>query len=128
MANKESGLKTSILLFLSLLLLGCAAKEGKGQYYRGVYSYGHEVSAFVPCNSDIYYWLWSDNPHIQHKLESEMNAMRDRLGYPYPDAYIEIEAIDEGKNGEGFPADYDARLNVKKLAFYSEQIPYRCGH
>ncbi|MGL4733734.1 MAG: hypothetical protein ACRCWB_01215 [Enterovibrio sp.] len=119
-------MKKLLLPLVSLSFFADAAQPEVSHTYRGIYTHGFEVSAFTPCGSKKDYWLWAKEEKLLDKLDDRMNKIRDKSGEPYPSVYIEMAAVDIGKSAEGFPADYDSTLDMKKLIRYSQKIPHAC--
>ncbi|PID63123.1 MAG: hypothetical protein CSB44_02675 [Gammaproteobacteria bacterium] len=118
------------LVSSGVLLLSCAAHEPEDEQgsdrLKGLYTYGHEVSSFQPCNSSAGYWAV-----LPEAEASRLNAMSlekaERVGQPYQPVYVELTgALSSSANEDGFAADYDAILEVSKVQKVSSTIPESC--
>ena len=112
-------MKPLLLLVSVLALLGCAEPSKEPVSYKGVYTYGFEVSVFSPDKEAKEYWLYSENQSLEEVENMLTNTIIEANGdNPYPSVRIEFYGIDEGQpsiNGGEIPSSYDALMNVSKV-------------
>ncbi|MCL2912691.1 hypothetical protein L2725_02660 [Shewanella corallii] len=133
---------------ISFSLQGCVVDNGiqpivtdpkaaEGQYqthpaaptvWRGIYTSGAEVSEFAPCNSaGQYYWLSLAQTDVGFdRLKSRVNELRLTRGEPYPAVYIEFVGEAVGKASDGFAADYDEVIQLRRLVGFDDTLPAEC--
>lgn len=116
-------LKRILLILSALIFAGCSAVSQhepsiEGVLYRGVYTFGFEVSAF-PNNDTSDYWLYSESRALDEIDKSLMNMIVSADGEkPYPCVYIEFYGFNDGppsiEDGE-IASSYDALINVLRV-------------
>ena len=73
---------------------------------------GHEVSSFAPCGDSLSYWINDESD----ELEKRYSEITKNSKSPYSEVYCEVIAEKVAKSEEdGFAADYDGILEVKKV-------------
>lgn len=112
-------------VLLSIILLLGSHAEGAEQRFRGIYSAGFEVSAFIPCGGGRDAWLYDKGGQLQ-AAERLMADQRQQYMRAYPRVYVDFYGIDEGKGTEGFPADYDRVIRVTRLNATAEALARDC--
>lgn len=91
--------------------------------FRGVYTRGHEVRSFQPCDSNRQFWV-SASSWVQMPL----TAFVDRYATgPYRRVYLEFRGQMLDESLDGFAADYDGLLRVSEIYAISVDIPAGCG-
>ncbi|PID35352.1 MAG: hypothetical protein CR964_00025 [Rhodobacterales bacterium] len=111
------------------LLSGCMAPDTPSEPARwtGLYTYGHEVSSFQPCNSDAGYWATLPAAEAERLSKLSLEKAR-RVGKPYQPIHVDLTgALRSNKGEQGFAADYDAILEVSAVHHVSRSIPASCG-
>ncbi|MGE3076764.1 MAG: hypothetical protein AB7N24_08060 [Dehalococcoidia bacterium] len=110
-------------LFLAVLavLAGIAvyrSHRDRSSAFTGKYSYGFEVSSFVPCDADgVKYWLVWQKPI---DLTSAMRrAGADGFG---SEVYLKFEGnLETGGDGYGHLGQYNGQLEITKLLNVSRE-------
>ena len=112
-------MKPLFLLVGVLVLFGCAEQSKDSVLYKGVYTYGFEVSVFSPDDEAKEYWLYAENQALYEVQQMLTNTIIEANGdNPYPSVHIEFYGIDEGPptiNDGEIPSAYDALINVSKV-------------
>ena len=101
----------SIALATGLVNAGAAEEPVQ---YRGVYTWGHEVSTFCPDINSQCYWLSPDTPaDVRDELRQLSQGVSSQ---PYGSVCVLIEAqVDRDSPRQGFAADYDGLITVSHL-------------
>ncbi|MGE0598045.1 MAG: hypothetical protein AB7J35_12890 [Dehalococcoidia bacterium] len=105
------GLFVAVLAILAGIAIYRSQRE-RSSTFVGKYSYGFEVSSFVPCNSpDVKYWLVWQKPI---DLTSEMQkAGANGFG---SEVYLKFEGkLETGGDGYGHLGQYTGQLEITKL-------------
>ncbi|MEC5395738.1 hypothetical protein [Bergeyella sp. RCAD1439] len=79
--------------------------------WKGKLILGHETASFSPCGSTSAYWIIDESSTLD-SLYAQANR---NASSPYPETYCEVIAEEHPKAEEGFAADYDGTLKVKKV-------------
>ena len=109
------------VLALAPLLAGAADAKHRGRFY-----YGPEVQVFEPCSAVKSYWVKGDDKTLQ-PLRARSDELRERRGKPYLPVYVElIGSVDTKSPREGFAAEYDGLLHLRKVLKVSTAIPKKC--
>lgn len=91
-----------------------------------MYTWGHEVEIFRPCDSEKDFWVIGDQSLLL-TLRNKSEAQSRVIGLPYQSLYIEAMGIQEGKANDGFAADYDGVYRLVAVKAVSISIPADCG-
>lgn len=121
-------LKTACpLVVVAVLGSGCAeGRQNSAFYTKGIYTTGHEVSSFKPCNARVLYWATLPNGAAQ-RLFALSRAKASRTGDPYPALYVSGRATLRSSKGEdGFAADYDAVITFLSVEESNSEVPGSC--
>ena len=87
-------------------------KAGEVKIFKGLYSFGNEVSTFRECeNPSKLYWLEDKSK----KLSSAYKKATEFLSYPYESVYIEVKGYLKGKSNIGYAEEYENVLIVTDL-------------
>ncbi|WP_028773621.1 hypothetical protein [Shewanella waksmanii] len=102
-----------------------AATRVAGRYY-----WGHEVSAFSPCNNQQSWWVRATP--VSDTLKQQSLLLAEQRGAPYQPLYVEvsIHQIDRQSHPayqDGFAADYDAVIEIIAVHQSDAQVPASCG-
>jgi len=90
--------------------------------YEGIYSWGHEVHSFTPCNSKTSYWVGYYFAGIQ------MNEFyRENHKRPYQSMYIKFRGHILNEEVDGFAEQYDGLIHISEVKNYSFNIPSSCA-
>jgi uncharacterized membrane protein len=79
--------------------------------FRGLYTYGDEVSTFYDCNTRTVYWLTDSTARLAELYESSERA----LPYPYESVYVELKGYLKGPSSRGYASEYANELIVKDV-------------
>lgn len=79
--------------------------------FKGLYSFGNEMSVFISCDGKHMYWL---NDSLSN-LQSRYKAAADFLSYPYESRYVEIKGYLAGRSELGYASEYENVLMVKEV-------------
>ncbi len=91
------------------------------EIYEGIYSWGHEVHSFTPCNSKTSYWVGYYFAGI------EMNEFyRENHKKPYQSMYIKFKGHILNEEVDGFAQQYDGLIHISEVKNYSFNIPRSC--
>src|SRR5687768_14197026 len=71
--------------------------------FKGLYTYGHEVSTFRECGNSKVYWLNDSLSSMQKSYEKSTEF----LSYPYESVYAEVEGYLAGKSNMGYASEYE---------------------
>lgn len=77
----------------------------------GLYTYGHEVSVFLPCGDTRDFWADGAAAVMQPLEEASMRLAESR-NTPYQPVLARLRIGEPVKAAEGFPAEYDAAVSV----------------
>ncbi|PIE39052.1 MAG: hypothetical protein CSA52_00070 [Gammaproteobacteria bacterium] len=91
----------------------------------GVYTWGHEVEAFTPCNLDRDYWIIGQ-AEVLNPLKEASLAKSEQLKKPYQGVYAEIRLALLPAAEDGFAADYDGVVQALKVKTWANAIPENC--
>lgn len=80
----------------------------------GLYTYGHEVSAFTPCGEKRDFWADGAEEVMKPLEEASMKLAEDRK-QPYQPVLARLQISEPVKAAEGFPADYEGAVTVEKV-------------
>lgn len=95
----------------------------------GIYIWGHEVSSFQPCDSQLVYWVRATPATKELKqLSLTLSELRAQA---YPPIYIEAELIPIARDSnpafaDGFAADYDGIIEIITVVRQTDKIPEGC--
>lgn len=109
-------------LFSFFGLLAFNAGAGDGQVFKGHYIYGHEANSFRPCNKKEAFWV-TGSIKILHQMEKDYKKYSKE---PYGEVYAEFNGKLIGKATDGFAADYDGQLLVKRVMNIREKTDKDC--
>ena len=119
----NSAMRWAAAWILALTVTSACATDSK---YRGRFYWGPEVQVFEPCAEVKSFWVKADQKTLQ-PLINRSEQLRLKHGKPYRPLYVElIGSVDIKSKREGFAADYDGILHVRKLVRTSDSIPKRC--
>ncbi|WP_394202447.1 hypothetical protein [Shewanella waksmanii] len=101
-----------------------AATQVAGRYY-----WGHEVSAFSPCNSQQSWWVRATP--VSDTLNQQSLQLAEQRGAPYQPLYVEVSInhIDRQSHPayqDGFAADYDGVIEIITVHRSDTHIPSTC--
>lgn len=107
------------ILFFFVNIQACASEnkpDGEGEerhavLISGYYVYGHEVNAIQPCGSKKSYWVMGSD-EILHSMAYRYEAIADE---PYEMIFVRVAGEYLAKATDGFAADYDGRVLVRKI-------------
>ncbi|NME35371.1 hypothetical protein [Fusobacterium sp. FSA-380-WT-3A] len=103
--------KLAVLSIIGLLFSNCT--NTKIKKYEGIYTFGHEIRIFQDKDSEINYWLYSDDEKVEI-LNNYMKDLVEKEEGNYSEVELEIEGIDEGKATNGFAESNDKKMKVIK--------------
>ncbi|MEA3522146.1 MAG: hypothetical protein U9R50_04160, partial [Campylobacterota bacterium] len=90
--------------------------------YEGIYSWGHEVHSFTPCNSKTSYWVG------YHFAGHQMNKFyKENHKKPYQSMYIKFRGHTLNEKVDGFAEQYDGLIHISEVKNYSFDIPRSCA-
>lgn len=90
--------------------------------YEGMYSWGHEVHSFTPCNSKASFWVGFYFAGIQ------MNQFyKENHNKPYQSMYIKFKGHILNEEVDGFAEQYDGLIHISEVKNYSFDIPKSCA-
>ena len=104
-------------VILVLALCGCSAE------YAGIYTWGHEVHAFAPCNDSHEYWVIGSSS----VLDPLIATYNDLTGDPYEAIYVRVHGEPAGHATDGFPADYDGLFEIRRVLEVQIRPPDACA-
>jgi len=93
-------------------------------HFRGVYTRGHEVRSFQPCQSNRQFWV-SASSWVQRPLTEYVEG---HAAGPYHQVYLEFRGQMLDEPLDGFAADYDGLVRVSEIYTISVDIPPGCGN
>lgn len=85
----------------------CGFSANPGEIMRGVVTFGHEVRAFRPENSDTTYWLVDESDYLMEKYKES--------GLAEWNVKAELEVKYLGKQDDGFAEDYVGAYQVLRV-------------
>ncbi|PID36988.1 MAG: hypothetical protein CR993_02540 [Rhodobacterales bacterium] len=123
-------MKRQVLFAVGALALAGCAQEGikpsGPMKMSGLYTYGHEVQSFIPCNSEMGFWAVLPEREAERLNAMSLDKAR-RVGKPYQAIFAQVTgSLKSSKREEGFAADYDALLDVSEVHYASKTIPATC--
>ncbi|HIF9179035.1 TPA: hypothetical protein ACX6QL_000052 [Photobacterium damselae] len=126
MLTTRSCIKT-VSLLLTLLLSACSSKPyvGEIETMEGVYTWGHEVHSFQPCNTDKYYWVEGQESVLKPLIE-EASKLQAEQEEPYQPIYVKIKVKVEPQVTTGFAADYDGAIKILAVQETHASVPKQC--
>ncbi len=104
------------LLLIPLSFISCSSS--KNLEFEGYFTYGHEVSAFKPCNDSKIYWLNGEDLRVIEQTSLYLANIRKR---PYQKVYIKFLGFYESRDTVGFEDNYDGLIYLNKLFSYSNK-------
>ena len=121
------GRSPSSLAVLLLTLLAATTAWPADQKLRGRYYFGPDVEVFEPCTQVISYWVKGPDKILQ-PLRNRSEDLREKRGKPYRPVYVElVGSIDTKTERDGFAANYDGLLHVRKVLKTSSTVPKKCS-
>ena len=110
-----------------LTLLAASTAWPADRTLRGRYYYGPDVEVFEPCAQVISYWVRGSDKLLQ-PLRKRSEELREKRGKPYRPVYVElVGSIDTKTERDGFAANYDGLLHVRKVLKSSSTVPKKCS-
>lgn len=107
-----------LALLVAVTFLGACGQNGEPTQWSGLYTWGHEVRSFCPCNQGACYWVQA-SPEINARLR---DAVQNAARKPYTPVYVELTGyLAAGSSGE-LAADYDGILRVSQLERLDPEI------
>jgi len=120
----------SIVLLSFLILWGCGSEEGNEPgdedassaqadavekpiaIHRGLYSWGHDLNEFRPCDSASAYWVTGPHRLVERlKMKYSQVAMR-----PYDVVYAELEGrIVQGAGEDDVASEYPGHFQLVEI-------------
>ena len=94
-----------------------ARQDSDKAVYKGLYSFGPEVTSFKNCDDTHEYWVTDSSAQLELKY-SQMNFEK-----PYEPVYVEVEGNKVKSGDEGKGAGFDSTLIVKKVIKITREIP-----
>ncbi len=91
----------------------------------GVYTYGHEVESFAPCNTEAAYWI-TGHETVLNTLKDASLAKAEQLQAPYQGIYAEVNLALLPAAEDGFAADYDGVVQALEVKKWRKDIPKTC--
>ncbi len=94
--------------------------------FRGLYTYGDEVSTFYDCNTQTVYWLTDSTARLADLYRTSERA----LPYPYESVYVELKGYLRGHSSLGYASEYANELIVRDVIrlkpkdYRTECFPY----
>ena len=107
-----------ISLLLVLFVLSACHHDRKASNYSGIYTWGHEVSSFCPCDLGKCYWVIGD-PVNRDMLRS---LVEENTSSPYEGIAVTVKARVSTDPVAGFATDYDGVLLVESVAGLDESF------
>lgn len=89
----------------------------------GYYTYGHEVNTFQLCNNKDVFWVTGEN----ETLELMNKSYYDFTSEPYEEVFIKVIGSFSKKGIDGFSADYDGEIKIKKLISMQKKSVTDCS-
>ncbi|CAH0533094.1 hypothetical protein VST7929_00947 [Vibrio stylophorae] len=118
-------MKAKLLLSSLCVLLSACASHDPEDGYRGIYTYGQDVSNFRLCNTNQVYWLRGE-PKAMQSIQSEI-AMQSALNDdPYPSIYLHFSGEIDAPPAQGVAADYDGVIHLEALHISLMKAPSNC--
>jgi hypothetical protein len=131
----------SILLLSLVILAGCGSEEasqpGNGDFtgahdpalespvtvHRGLYSWGHDLNEFRPCDSTSAYWITGSRRLVERlKMKYSQVAIR-----PYDVVYAELEGrILQGPGDEETASEYPGRFQLTEILLVRPRVEGEC--
>jgi len=110
-----------------LTLLAASTAWPADQKLRGRYYFGPDVEVFEPCTQVISYWVKGSDKVLQ-PLRRRSEELRGKRGKPYRPVYVElVGSIDTKTARDGFAANYDGLLHVRKVLKTASIVPKKCS-
>lgn len=94
--------------------------------FRGLYTFGNEISIFRDCNTGKVYWVTDSTGNINRMYA----AVKRYPAYPYESIYAEVRGYLNGKSKMGYASEYENELIVNDVLktevknFRTECYPY----
>lgn len=109
-----------IIVVMALATFSCTKVEHE-KVFKGVYSYGHEVHSFKPCNENNDYWVSFNWAGIEmHQFYKEFSNK------PYQLMYLEFRGQLLDEVVAGFAEQSDGLVRVSEVLNYSFEVPNAC--
>lgn len=108
------------LIFIGLIAITTNA-QGHERVYSGTYSWGPEVHAFKPCNSEEHFWVSFDWAGIEMQEYYKNNTKK-----PYQVMYLEFRGIELDEVVDGFAATYSGLVRISEVKKYTFEVPALC--
>ncbi|MCK3657642.1 hypothetical protein A4G18_02670 [Pasteurellaceae bacterium Pebbles2] len=108
----------AVLLASVALIVACQDKESApaqalSSNVVGQYIYGQEVETFNLCGAKEAYWATGDVKLLEPLREKALKLAEEK-NEPYQPVYVNIDYVDLGKAKDGFAAEYDSVIEIKK--------------
>jgi len=110
-----------VVAILVPLLTACCATTPE-RTYKGIYSYGHEVRGFKPCNEKEDYWVSFDWAGMEMQDFYE-NARKP----PYQPLYIEFRGQALNEAVDGFAEQSSGLIRISEVFSYTFEVPSGCN-
>ena len=79
--------------------------------FKGLYTFGNEVSIFRDCNTGKVYWVTDSTGNINRMYA----AVKRYPAYPYESIYAEVRGYLNGKSKMGYASEYENELIVNDV-------------
>lgn len=110
---------------VAVTLSGCSLFDDifdGGKTYRGVVSFGFEVSSFAPCGGDQQWWVTNGEALLE--LQARYN---DLVEFPYTLAYAELKGKRSRIGEYGHLGAYQREFEVAEVVEVRELSEGECG-
>ncbi len=121
LANKDGYNVDGNKIEMETLVLTSDTLE-RDKIYEGLYSWGHEVHSFTPCNSKTSYWVGFYFAGLQMNHFYKENHKK-----PYQGMYIKFRGRVLNEAVDGFAEQYDGLIHISEVKNYSFDIPKSCA-
>ena len=114
-------LHPAMLMGVIIFTAACAPTE-TDRRYDARYLWGHEVNVVCPCDETRCYWVRADDP-----IRQRLSAFVERADHPpYTPVYLEFEGARVDETPDGFAADYDGIIRVRRILTLAPTLPAHC--
>ena len=113
-------MRVSVAPLVLMSVFGCHAKQDDKHIYSGYFTYGFEVSTFVPDGTSNRWWLNGRLPCLEPELSPSVAR---------PILYLRVRGTLTSKGSQPTPDGYTHELNVSEVlkcrrVDYDERTPF----
>lgn len=87
------------------------SSNDRSKLFKGMYSFGNEVSTFRDCNTGKIYWLEDESKKLNELYKNTTGI----LSYPYESIYVEVKGYLKGKSVLGYAEEYENVILVTEV-------------